>query len=322
MLEGQDVTGSEPPGGVPSDQVLCVVGDFAWDVLVKTDVELQRGGDTFGDVRLTPGGSAANAAVWARRCGKSVHFVGKIGTDRLGDMAREDLEDEDVASTLALSNSRRTGSVAVLLDHTGERSMISGFGADFYLEPDELPTTVLESAQHLHLTAWSLFNDPPRTAALRAAEIASARGATISLDPASFQMLDDFGPAAFVEMTAPVGVDVLLPNFEEGQVLTGETDPHRIAQQLAVLYPGALIVLKLDAAGALVLDDGRAAQIPATPGELIDATGAGDAFAGAFLARWLGGDQPADSARFATRVAAWVIGQRGARPKCPPELVT
>ena len=47
---------------------LTSVGDFAWDVLIRTDTELQHGGDTFGDVLLLPGGSAANVAVWAARC--------------------------------------------------------------------------------------------------------------------------------------------------------------------------------------------------------------------------------------------------------------
>lgn len=301
---------------------LCVVGDFAWDVLVKTDTELQRGGDTFGDVRLTPGGSGANVAVWAQRSGLNSHFVGKIGSDRLGELAVEDLDAEHVAHSLALSSTRRTGSVAVLLDHEGERSMVSGFGADFYLLPDEVPVDVIAAAQHLHLTAWALFNDPPRSAALLAARVARDSEVTLSLDPASFQILGDFGADAFIELTAPLGVDVVLPNFEEGQVLTGHSEPNKIAAALADAYPGALVVLKLDADGALIRDGDAVVHIPAAPGDLIDATGAGDSFAGAFLSRWLRGVSPVASAEFAARVAAWVIGHRGARPACPRELVS
>jgi hypothetical protein len=62
---------------------LCVLGDFAWDVLIRTNSELLRGGDTFGEVMLTPGGSAANVAVWASRCGMNTRFVGKIGKKSL-----------------------------------------------------------------------------------------------------------------------------------------------------------------------------------------------------------------------------------------------
>ena len=63
---------------------LCVIGDFAWDVLIRTNTELLKGGDTFGEVLLMPGGSAANVAVWAARCGLPSHFIGKIGRDRFG----------------------------------------------------------------------------------------------------------------------------------------------------------------------------------------------------------------------------------------------
>ena len=77
---------------------LCVLGDFAWDVLIRTNSELLRGGDTFGEVVLLPGGSAANVAVWAARCGVSTHFVGKIGRDRMGQLAIENLDAERVAT--------------------------------------------------------------------------------------------------------------------------------------------------------------------------------------------------------------------------------
>ena len=71
-----------------------MVGDFAWDVLIRTNTELLRGGDTFGEVMMMPGGSAANVAVWAARCGLPTHFIGKIGRDRLGQLARENLARE------------------------------------------------------------------------------------------------------------------------------------------------------------------------------------------------------------------------------------
>ncbi|NCX36754.1 MAG: carbohydrate kinase family protein, partial [Actinobacteria bacterium] len=141
---------------------LCVVGDFAWDVLIRTNNEVLKGGDSFGEVMLTPGGSAANVAVWARRCGLDTHFIGKIGRDRLGDLAREDLEREGVVHHFIQTDAQLTGSVAVFVDQTGERSMVSGRGADFFLLPQELPKSVINRSTFLHLTAWSFFTDPPR----------------------------------------------------------------------------------------------------------------------------------------------------------------
>lgn len=293
---------------------LCVLGDFAWDVLIRTNSELLKGGDTFGEVVLLPGGSAANVAAWAARCGVATHFVGKIGRDRMGELATENLDAEGVSHHLIESDSNVTGSVAVFVDHTGERSMVSGHGADFDLLPSELPRDVVGAARHLHLTAWSFFTDPPRNAARSAARLAHDSGGTLSFDPASFQMIGDMGVDQFLGVTQDLGIDIFLPNKEEGAVLTGVKDPDGIARELDALYPSALVILKLDADGALVWQDGEAHHIPPATNKLVDATGAGDSFAGAFLAQYLGGNSAAAAARFATEISAWVIEHPGARP--------
>ena len=293
---------------------LCVVGDFAWDVLIRTNTELLRGGDTFGEVVLMPGGSAANVAVWATRCGLATSFIGKIGRDRMGQLAIENLDSEGVTHHLVESDSNVTGSVAVFVDHTGERSMVSGRGADFFLLPSELPRELIRRARHLHLTAWSFFTDPPRTAATVAAQLAQDAGATLSFDPGSFQMIEEMGVDAFLDVTQGLGIDIFLPNKEEGAVPTGMTAPEDIARQLDVLYPSALVILKLDADGALIWLGGEAHHIPPATNKLVDATGAGDSFAGGFLAKYLTGSDAVEAARFATEISAWVIEHPGARP--------
>ena len=294
---------------------LCVIGDFAWDVLIRANSELLRGGDTFGEVMLTPGGSAANVAVWARRAGIETHFIGKIGRDRFGQLADEDLDRERVVAHLVEDDAHLTGSVAVFVDHTGERSMVSGHGADFYLLPSELPRPLLRRARHLHLTAWSFFVDPPRAAVREAAHIVQGSGGTLSFDPGSFQMIGEMGVGQFLAVTKDLGIDILLPNKEEGSILTGGLDdPAEMAEALAALFPGALIMLKLDADGALVWQDGVGTPVPAGTNNLVDATGAGDSFAGAFLASYLDQGDVVAAARYATRISAWVIEHLGARP--------
>ena len=299
---------------------LVVLGDFAWDVLIRTNSELLKGGDTFGEVMLTPGGSAANVAVWAQRCGLATTFIGKIGRDRFGQLAQEDLQNEGVAARFVKTEAHLTGSVAVFVDHTGERSMVSGHGADFYLLPSEVPGTVIEAAQHLHMTAWSFFTDPPRTAVRRSARLAQRTGATLSFDPGSFQMIQDTGKEAFLRGTLDLGIDIFLPNKEEGEVLTGLSEPEAIAAALAELYEDALIVLKLDAEGSLVYEAGRATRVPPATNNLVDATGAGDSFAGSFLAHYLGSGDAVAAAEFATSISAWVIEHLGSRPPADAQL--
>ena len=299
---------------------LCVIGDFAWDVLIRTNNNLLKGGDSFGEVMLTPGGSAANLAVWAQRCGLETHFIGKIGRDRFGQLAREDLDSETVIHHLVETEAHKTGSVAVFVDHTGERSMVSGHGADFYLIPSELPRAVITSATHLHLTAWSFFTDPPRSASRIAAQIARQSNLTISFDPASFQMIQEMGVDQFLSWTKDLGINILFPNYDEGRALTGFDEPDEIVRSLANIYDGALIILKLDADGALVFDGKTSTQIPPATNNLVDATGAGDSFAGAFLAHYLVASSPVDAAIYATKVAAWVIEHLGARPATDARL--
>jgi ribokinase len=103
-------------------------------------------------------------------------------------------------------------------------------------------------------------------------------------------------------------------------VLTGLDEPEAIAAALAKLYPHALIMLKLDADGALVYQDGVATQLPPATNNLVDATGAGDSFAGAFLAKYLAGASAIDAANFAISISAWVIEHLGARPKLDARL--
>ena len=299
---------------------LCVVGDFAWDVLIRTNNEVLKGGDSFGEVMLTPGGSGANVAVWARRCGLDTHFVGKVGRDRLGDLAREDLDGEGIVHHFIQTDAHLTGSVAVFVDQTGERSMVSGRGADFFLLPQELPKSVINRADYLFLSAWSFFTDPPRTAARLAAEIARASDKLISFDPASFQMIEEMGAATFWSYVKDLGIKVFLPNYQEGRVLTNLYEPSDIDASLAEQLPGATIILKLDADGALVHHDGVQTQIPPATNHLVDATGAGDSFAGAYLAHFAKHGSVIEAAHFATRIAAWVIEHLGARPPADVRL--
>lgn len=306
--------------GVPAP--LCVIGDFAWDVLIRTNSELLHGGDTFGEVILTPGGSAANVAVWASRSGLATEFIGKIGRDRFGQLAREDLAREQVVSHFVETNEHLTGCVAVFVDEMGERSMVSGRGADFYLLPSEVPKETVRQAKHLHMTAWSFFVDPPRSAARAAAHLARDSGATLSFDPASFQMIEEMGVSQFLACTQDLGIDIFLPNYQEGEVLTGLDEPEAIAAALAKLYPQALIMLKLDADGALLYENGVATPVPPATNNLVDATGAGDSFAGAFLAHYLNGATALDAAHFATKISAWVIEHLGARPEPDDRLLS
>ena len=135
----------------------------------------------------------------------------------------------------------------------GQRSMVTNQGADFVLMPADLREQALREAGQVHITAWSLFTDPPRSAAIRAAQIAHEAGVTVSFDPASYQMIREMGHDAFHEASAGLPVDMVFPNRDEGIALTGAREPEAIAHALTRRYPHAIIVLKLDRDGCFVL---------------------------------------------------------------------
>lgn len=300
---------------------LVSLGDLTWDVLAKPDTMLLPGGDTTGRLELSGGGSAANVAVWAQRLGLPATFVGKIGQDHFGELALAELQDEGVRAEVIQSAAHRTGVILALIDRAGQRAMLSGQGADWFLRPEELPGAVLSGARHLHLTAWSLFADPPRGAALRAAELAKAGGATLSLDPGSFQMIQQFGRDAFLRVVDAIPFDIIFPNDDEAQAMSGQTEPGAMLDWFRARYPQALTALKLDARGALLEGPGLPrVAVPATTDPLVDATGAGDAFGGAFLAHYLRSGDPVAAAQCAAAVGGWVISRFGARPPADDDL--
>ena len=294
---------------------IIAVGDLVWDVLVKPDGLLLPGGDTTGSIKLAPGGSAANVAAWIARCGAPAGFVGAVGYDVFGDLIVTDLEREGVALHVVRTDRRDTGVILAMIDRAGQRSMGTNMGADHQLRPEALPEAALRACGHVHITGWALFSDPPRAAALRAAKIASESGATVSFDPASYQVIREIGHDRFDRITADLPVDIIFPNRDEGEALTGERQPAAIAAALRERFPGALIALKLDRDGCYVALNGFEAHIPARDiGTPVDTTGAGDAFNGAFLARYLMNGDVAQAAQFANRIGEWVVQRDGARP--------
>jgi ribokinase len=198
--------------------------------------------------------------------------------------------------------------------------MVTNQGADFWLLPEDLPEQALRDCGHVHITGWSLFTDPPRAAAIRAAQIARAGGATVSFDPASYQQILEMGYDKFARITAELPVDIIFPNRDEGQALTGKREPAAIAQALRERYPGAIVALKLDREGCFVLADGHAQAYPTGGEPALDATGGGDAFDAAFTASYARDHDLAKAAQFANTIAGWVVARYGARPPADDEL--
>ncbi|HEV2093477.1 MAG TPA: sugar kinase [Rubrobacter sp.] len=289
---------------------VLVVGDLLYDMLAKTDAGLTLGTDTFAPIRVSAGGSGANAAAWLAHSGVDTRFVGRVGDDVFGRFLEGEMERAGVKSHLTHDPSLATGKVFVLVDGAGERTMITDRGAGEALSPDDLPGSLFTGG-HLHLSGYTLSGGSRRETAKKALRLAREAGMTVSVDPSSVPLLEAIGPDRFLEWTR--GADLLFPNLPEGETLTGEWDPERILEKLLPYY--SAVVLKLGPDGAVYAGaDGNHTREPAVPVGVEDTTGAGDAFSAGFLAAWLGGGSPTEALRGGVGLAGRAVGRLGARP--------
>ena len=290
---------------------VLVVGDLLYDMLAKAEGEISLGTDTFAPIRVSAGGSGANAAAWLAHSGVETRFVGRVGDDVFGRFLEGEMERSGVGSHLARDPELATGKVFVLVDGAGERTMITDRGAGEALSPDDLPEALF-AAGHLHLSGYTLSGGSRRETALVALRLARAAGMTVSVDPSSVPLLGSIGPDRFLEWTG--GADLLFPNLTEGEILTGETEPGRILEKLLPYY--SAVVLKLGPEGALYADGaGEPLGVPAAAVRVEDTTGAGDAFSAGFLAAWLAGEPPGEALRKGAGLAGGAVGRVGARPQ-------
>ncbi len=293
---------------------VVAMGDLVIDVLVTGDVSEAR--EAGGAVRLYPGGSAANFAVAAAREGGDVTFYGCVGDDVAGRVCVGELAREGVTARVRVEAGAATGHVLVMHEAGGATRMISEPGASRCLRAADIQIADFENASALHMTGYSLFREGPSSAlreGVRALRAASPE-ALVTFDPAPAHLVRELGREQVAEMLRELGVDLLLPNREEGEALTGEVDPVAIARALLRIAP--LVVVKLGEAGCVVArreGAGEVTAVAAVVGPAVDTTGAGDAFAGAFVVAFLRDGDAVQAAHRGARAATQVIGRLGAR---------
>lgn len=282
-------------------RIVCF-GDIIDDVVVVPSGPIRDDTDTASVIRNRAGGSPANTAAWLGSLGAAVDFVGEVGA---GDAARHAAGMPGVTAHLREHPELPTGTIVVIV--AGEsRSMLTSRGANAALDPADVTGSLLASAAVLHLTGHALLNDAG--AAGFTALIARAReaGVAVSVSPGSVGFIADYGVDAF--RAAIGGASILFPNLDEGRLLTGLAEPAEVAAALAADFEVA--VLTMGAAGVLV--DGE--TVAAVPTEVVDPTGAGDAFCAGFLEEWVRSGDPLAAARAGVVVAARAVGSIGARP--------
>ncbi len=270
--------------------------------------------DAAEDFSVGYGGDTSNFVIAASRSGAKTAYLTRIGDDPFGDALMALWQRERVGTThVTREPGGRTG-IYFIARHRGGASFTyyrSGSPAS-RLSPSDVAESALARATAVHVTGITqAISASACDAAFHAMAVARRHGTLVTYDPNYRPALWPADRARAVVMRSMEMCDVALPNLEEGRILTGEHEPEKVLTAFAARGPRT-VVLKMAERGALVSHEGVVTDIAAYPVTAVDASGAGDTFDGAFVARLIAGVEPSEAARYAAVAAALTTTGHGA----------
>jgi len=297
------VTGTAaPPGLVTMGQTLACVRATAVGPLARGC-----------PLRLSMAGAESNTAITVRRLGVPASWIGHVGEDALGDLILREMRAEGVDVQAVRDLERPTALLLAELRTAALRRIwyyrrdAAGAG----LSPVDVDRADWSGAGLVHLTGITACLGPgPAAAVAAAAARAKAEGMEVSVDLNHRLALAD--EKAFAEAVRPLAAaaDIVFATAAESGVLTGQADVQQMAEKLLAAGP-SVVVIKLGADGSLLFTRDGAVRQPGISTTVVDPVGAGDAFAGGFLAARLRGADPAACLRQAAQVAAVAVATEG-----------
>lgn len=287
---------------------LFVLASYMRDVSVGVD-RFPLPGETRvgGDGLESHGGKGSNQAIQAARCGASVAILAAVGDDAAGRSAIAFWYAERINATCVVTRTgSATGLAVIVVDATGQNQIVIAPGANSTLQSSDI-----DSARHLIASADVVIAqlETPLAVTVRAFELARAAGVQTLLNTAP-------APQSLPDRLWAL-TDILVANELEGATLAGaepDVDPLAIGQALLPRV-GVAVVITLGAQGAVLFqkhaDTLRCAALPVS---VVDSTGAGDAFVGAFGAHWAGTRDPRQALAMGVAAGSLACTRRGVAP--------
>ncbi len=254
-----------------------------------------------------PGGSAANTIFGLARLGMSTAFLGMTGNDKEGRFYVERFRKLGGDPTrFKTSPAKATGRCLSLITPDGERTMRTDLGAASMLSPSDIRIEDFSGVSHLHIEGYLLFN---RDLMMKILETAKAAGCSISLDLASYEVVNaskDILPDLLKNY-----VDIVFANEDEAFAFSSDKNMEKALEKLAALCRTA--VVKLGRKGAMISSCGEIARVPADLVENpADTTGAGDLWAAGFLYGFLSGSHISEAGKIGALLSSEVVKVLGA----------
>jgi len=261
------------------------------------------------EMSLHTGGCAVNTATALARLGMPVEVIGKVGTDPFGDFLLNTLMERNIGVQGVLRDkSTGTSVTMVMVDPDGERRFVHYIGANAMLTIEDVDMNLLRGKSILHIAGSLVLPGLDGESTAELLRSARAEGLVTFLDT----VWDDTG--RWMELMKPClqYIDYFVPSLPEAQEITQLEDPIEVARSLINAAVGT-VALKMGAEGCLVMNkDGEIIRYPAFPVKVVDATGAGDAFAAGFIAGVWNGWNLEKTALFANAVGAMCVTGLGA----------
>jgi sugar/nucleoside kinase (ribokinase family) len=280
------------------------LGAHVLDILGRpvTHIPEGQGAQILDEIRLAPAGTAAAAAVGLAKLGATVASVGAVGMEALGDELIRALGSVGVDTRYIARKSGVQTSASILpIRPNGDRPALHAIGANPHFSLDDIPWSVIESTRHVHLGGPDVMRGLGRDGAREILRRAREHGASTSMD-----LLGEGSPKA-LSILAPAleFVDWMMPNFDQAAMLTGERMPEAAALRLLGCGVGG-VILKLGAAGSLMITRRENRRLGAHKIEVSDTSGCGDAYCAGFIRGLLLAWPPEECMRLGTAAAALV----------------
>jgi 2-dehydro-3-deoxygluconokinase len=265
------------------------------------------------------GGDTSNAAIAAARQGARVGYLTALGRDVFGDGVMELWAGEGIDTAEVRRRADAPTGIYFVDPHPSGRRFSyfrKGSAASLY-DPADLPAAYIAGARALHLSAITQAIGPAmRAASFAAVGCARAADTLVSFDTNLRLTLWPLEQARATIALALAMADIVFPSEDEAAELWGLRDPDAVLDHVLAFGAG-IVALKRGDRGAVVATPERRWEIPRAPSTPVDSTGAGDAFAGGFLARYLETGDPLEAGRYAARVAAGTVSGYGAVAPIP-----
>jgi sugar/nucleoside kinase (ribokinase family) len=267
--------------------------------------------------RRLQGGSPANLAVNVSRLGKRAALLAKLGAGAFGQFLKAEMQHSGVLSDYLLLDPGVQTSLVFVSQTSGTPDFEPYRSADYQLTPEEVPAEAIQRARLLHTTTWPLSRQPSRSAVLKALQLARQLGKTVSFDPNYSPKIwpDQRDALHTLEEVYPYVTLTKASLDDAGRLFGPGETPEDYIRRFHDLGPET-VVFTLGKGGSLLSHRGQLlAHLPARPVQVVDATGAGDAFWAGFLTARLDGEALERCLGFAREVVELKLQTLGTLPE-------